>query len=238
MGREICSMFGGGVCIRLGEWWTRMKKGLNEAVSNSKVGKYFKLEARKSSFTRELRAATATFLTMAYIITVNATILADSGGTCSITDCTPLTMHLSDPSTPHSSLTYTMPGPDCKIKPNSGYMNCLSKIKKDLIVATALSSMIACFAMGILANLPLALAPGMGVNAYFAYNLVGFHGSGSIKYETALAVALVEGCAFLLIAAIGLRGKLARLIPRPVRLATAAGIGLFIALQAFRLMKV
>ncbi|KAF5187559.1 Adenine/guanine permease AZG2 [Thalictrum thalictroides] len=179
-------------------------------------GKYFKLEARSSTFTKEIRAGTATFLTMAYIITVNATILADSGGTCSVSDCTATT-------------TMEKLGPDCKFKSNIGYMNCLAKIKSDLIVATALSSMIGSFAMGVLANMPLALAPGMGVNAYFAYNLVGFHGSGSMTYNTALAVVLVEGIVFLAIAAIGLRGKLARLIPRPVRLASAAGIGLFIA---------
>lgn len=202
---------------------------MNDAVSKSKVGRYFKLEARKSCFTREVRAATATFLTMVYIISVNATILADSGGTCSISDCTP-TLHLANVSTSHHSHTYNnKPGPECKFKPNAGYQKCLSKTRSDLIVATALSSMIGCFAMGLLANLPLALAPGMGVNAYFAYNLVGFHGSGPISYQTALAVVLVEGCVFLVIAALGLRAKLARFIPRPVRLACAAGIGLFIA---------
>ncbi|GFZ03838.1 Xanthine/uracil permease family protein [Actinidia rufa] len=211
MGGELCATMGTG----LGNSWKKMEKGLNEAVSKSKVGKYFKLEARKSCFTRELRAGTATFLTMAYIITVNATILADSGGPCSISDCT-------------VSANQTT-GSDCTVQPNEGYENCLSKVKSDLIVATALSSMIGSFAMGFFANLPLALAPGMGPNAYLAYNLVGFHGSGPISYQTAMAVVLVEGCAFLLIAAFGLRAKLARLIPKPVRLACAAGIGLFIA---------
>ncbi|KAA8542177.1 hypothetical protein F0562_023329 [Nyssa sinensis] len=206
---------GTGLCTRLGKSWERMERGLNEAVSKSMVGKYFKLEARKSCFTRELCAGTATFLTMAYIITVNATILADSGATCTMSDC--------------SAPVNRTAGPDCMLKLNSGYQNCLSKVKSDLIVATALSSMIGSFAMGILANLPLALAPGMGPNAYLAYNLVGFHGSGPMSYETALAVILVEGCAFLAIAALGLRSKLARLIPNPVRLACAAGIGLFIA---------
>ncbi|KAF5933003.1 hypothetical protein HYC85_029174 [Camellia sinensis] len=130
----------------------------------------------------------------------------------------------------NSNQTATTPDPDCMFKPNAGYQNCLSKVKADLIVATALSSMIGSFAMGIFANLPLALAPGMGPNAYLAYNLVGFHGSGgSMSYQTALAVVLAEGCAFLLIAAFGLRARLARLIPKPVRLACAAGIGFFIA---------
>ncbi|XP_021908851.1 adenine/guanine permease AZG2 [Carica papaya] len=188
-----------------------MAKALNDAISKSLLGRYFKLDERKTCFTRELRAATATFLTMAYIITVNATILADSGGTCSVRDC-------SEPA-----------NPDCILKPNAGYESCLAKTKSDLIVGTVLSAMIGSFAMGILANLPLGLAPGMGPNAYLAYNLVGFHGSGPMSFKTAMAVVLVQGCAFLAIAAFGLRAKLARLIPQPVRLACAAGIGLFIA---------
>ncbi|KAK3043312.1 hypothetical protein RJ639_002555 [Escallonia herrerae] len=216
MGRELCATMGSGLCKRLGKSWEKTERGLNEVVSKCRIGRYFKLGSRKSCFTRELRAGTATFLTMAYIIIVNATILSDSGATCSISDCT----------APSANQTA---GPDCMVKPNVGYQNCLTKVKSDLIVATALSSMIGSFAMGLLANLPLGLAPGMGPNAYIAYNLVGFHGSGPISYQTAMAIVLVEACAFLAIAAFGLRAKLARLIPHPVRLACAAGIGLFIA---------
>ncbi|KAJ9163849.1 hypothetical protein P3X46_023477 [Hevea brasiliensis] len=204
------------LCPKLSSSWMKMETSLNDSVSKSKIGRFFKLEARKSSFTKEFRAATATFLTMAYIITVNATILSDSGVTCSVADCSP-------------PVNQTMPSPDCVLKPNDGYQSCLDRAKSDLIVATILSSMIGSFAMGILANLPLGLAPGMGPNAYLAYNLVGFHGTGPISYKTAMAVVLVEGCAFLAISAFGLRAKLARLIPHPVRLACAAGIGLFIA---------
>ncbi|CAI9267285.1 unnamed protein product [Lactuca saligna] len=218
-GGELCSRYGNGVCEKMGNLWEDFGKKLNDSISNGKIGKYFKLQARKTCFTQELRAATATFLTMAYIITVNATILTDSGGTCSVSDCTP----------PSSNQTTTFISSDCMFKPNIGYENCLSKLKSDLIVATALSSMIGSLAMGIFANLPLALAPGMGPNAYLAYNLVGFHGSGSISYQTAMAIVLVEACIFLIIATFGLRAKLARLVPRSVRLASAAGIGLFIA---------
>ncbi|XP_010037467.2 adenine/guanine permease AZG2 [Eucalyptus grandis] len=211
MGGEICGRTGSGSCAGLRNSWRNMERRLNEAVSRSRVGKYFKLEARKSCFTTELRAGTATFLTMAYIISVNATIITDSGGTCSAADC-------------------TVPGsPGCTLKPDLGYENCLGRTKRDLVVATILSGMIGSFAMGILANLPLGLAPAMGQNAYLAYNLVGYHGSGPLSYQTALAVILVEGGAFLAISALGLRAKLARFIPHPVRLACAAGIGLFIA---------
>lgn len=200
----------------MGRELRRMQNKLDEAISKSKVGKFFKLERRNTSFTTELRAATTTFLTMAYIIFVNATILADSGGTCSISDCT-------------AAAGAQTAAPDCMFKPNEGYQKCLSKLKSDLIVGTALSSMVGSLAMGFLANLPLGLAPGMGANAYLAYNLVGFHGSGPMSYGTAMAVVLVEGCAFLAIAVLGLRAKLARLIPGAVRLGCAAGIGLFIA---------
>ncbi|KAE8688952.1 Adenine/guanine permease AZG1 [Hibiscus syriacus] len=215
MGGEICGKMRCGALKKLSNSWRKMEMSVNDAVSKSKVGKFFKLEARKTCFTKELRAGTATFLTMAYIITVNATIIADSGGTCSVADCTA-------PANQNASL-------DCMLKPNIGYENCVSKTKNDLVVATVLSAMVGSFAMGVLANLPLGLAPGMGPNAYLAYNLVGFHGSGSISYRTAMAVILVEGCVFLAISATGVRARLARLIPQPVRLACGAGIGLFIA---------
>jgi len=205
-GGKVCGVFS-----RLKKPWTQMEKTINEAVTNSFIETYFKLQQRKTCFTKELRAATATFLTMAYIITVNATILTASGGTCSVADCSP-------PATP-----------DCTLKPNAGYEACLAKTKNDLVVATSVTAMVSSVAMGFLANLPLGLAPGMGPNAYLAFNLVGYHGSGSISYQTSMAIVLVEGCAFLLASAFGLRGKLAKLIPRSVRLACAAGIGLFIA---------
>lgn len=221
MGGEPCTKLGQmmastGAFRRLAASWSSAETGLNRSVADSKIGNYFKLHARKTSFTNELRAGTATFLTMAYIISVNAAILTDSGGTCSVHDCTPHHHHQH-------------PDPKCKFQPNPGYEKCLSNTKNDLVVATSLTAMIGSFAMGSLANLPLALAPGMGSNAYFTYNMVGFHGSGPLNYETALAAVMLEGCIFLLLSVLGLRAKLARLIPRPVRLATAAGIGLFLA---------
>ncbi|XP_028778244.1 adenine/guanine permease AZG1-like [Neltuma alba] len=205
---------------------------LNSFVANSRVGKRFKLAERNTTFTTELRAGTATFLTMAYILAVNASILADSGGTCSVSDCLPL---CSDPNIPLSRCTapsqsIIQPDDSCKFPPvNPGYASCLQKTRKDLIVATAASSLIGCVIMGLSANLPLALAPGMGGNAYFAYSVVGFHGSGNTPYETALTAIFMEGLLFLLISAVGFRAKLAKLVPRPVRISSAAGIGLFLA---------
>ncbi|KAI3793167.1 hypothetical protein L1987_35782 [Smallanthus sonchifolius] len=69
----------------------------------------------------------------------------------------------------------------------------------------------------------------MGSNAYFAYTVVGFHGSGEVSYESALAAVFVEGVLFLLISAVGLRAKLAKIVPKPVRISCSAGIGLFLA---------
>lgn len=185
---------------------------LNNAVAASRVGRYFKLAPRNTTFTTELRAGTATFLTMAYILAVNASILSDSGATCSSSDC----LH---------------PSPSCMFPPSvdPGYSACLSRARRDLIVATAASSLIGSLIMGTLANLPLALAPGMGTNAYFAYTVVGFHGSGNLSYRAALTAVFLEGLIFLVISALGLRAKLAKLVPRPVRISSAAGIGLFLA---------
>ncbi|XP_057738186.1 adenine/guanine permease AZG1 [Arachis stenosperma] len=206
--------------------------GINAYVANSRIGKRFKLSERNTTFTTELRAGTATFLTMAYILAVNASILTDSGGTCSVSDCVPL---CSDPSIPLSnctgpSLSIKKPDVSCKFDPvNPGYTACLEKTRKDLIVATVASSLIGCVIMGAFANLPLGLAPGMGTNAYFAYTVVGFHGSGNVSYQSALAAVFIEGLIFLLLSAIGFRAKLAKLVPKPVRISSSAGIGLFLA---------
>ncbi|CAL9099355.1 unnamed protein product [Musa textilis] len=184
---------------------------LNAAVAKSWVGRRFKLAERGTTFTTELRAGTATFLTMAYILAVNASILSDSGATCSVNDC------LSQ-------------SPSCSFPPvDPGYAACVDRARRDLIVATAAASIIGSFIMGAFANLPLALAPGMGTNAYFAYTVVGFHGSGNLPYRTALAAVFLEGLLFLLISALGLRARLAKLVPRPVRISSSAGIGLFLA---------
>ncbi|CAL1381289.1 unnamed protein product [Linum trigynum] len=208
--------------------------GLNSAVAASPVGKRFKLDARNTTFTTELRAGTATFLTMAYILAVNASILTDSGGTCSVSDCLPL---CSDPAVPLPNcsggsppLRLVQPDDSCKFDPvNPGYSACLDRIRKDLIVATVASSLIGCVIMGAFANLPLALAPGMGSNAYFAYTVVGFHGSGNVSYQSALAAVFIEGLIFLAISAVGLRARIAKLVPKPVRISSSAGIGLFLA---------
>ncbi|PWA96284.1 Xanthine/uracil/vitamin C permease [Artemisia annua] len=205
---------------------------LNTFIGKTRVGKYFKLNERNTTFTTELRAGTTTFLTMAYILAVNATILSDSGATCSVSDCVSLcsdrTFTVSNCTGPNVHVI--QPDISCKFPPvNPGYTECIQRVRKDLIVATVASSLIGCVIMGIFGNLPLALAPGMGTNAYFSYTVVGFHGSGNLSYQNALAAVFIEGVIFLLISALGFRAKLAKLVPKPVRISSSAGIGLFLA---------
>ncbi|KAJ1379055.1 Xanthine/uracil/vitamin C permease [Sesbania bispinosa] len=203
---------------------------INSLMAQTRLGKRFKLSERNTTFTTELRAGTATFLTMAYILAVNASIIADSGGTCTVSDCIPLCSDPNIPLTRCPTHLLTRPDKSCKYPPvNPGYAACVEKTRRDLIVATVASSLIGCTIMGLFANLPLALAPGMGANAYFAYSVVGFHGSGTIPYGTALTAIFLEGLIFLFISAVGFRAKLAKLVPRPVRVSSSAGIGLFLA---------
>jgi len=73
--------------------------------------------------------------------------------------------------------------------------------------------------MGLIANLPIALAPGMGMNAYFTYSVVGWRGTGSVSYEAAVTGVMIEGAIFFLLAVTGARYAIIRLIPEPVRYA-------------------
>lgn len=84
--------------------------------------------------------------------------------------------------------------------------------------------------MGLFANMPVSLAPGMGLNAYFAYTVVGFHGDGPVPFQVALTAIFVEGWIFFALALFGMRQWLARAIPRSIKLATGVGIGLFLTL--------
>ncbi|MFI3248210.1 MAG: NCS2 family permease [Rikenellaceae bacterium] len=95
-----------------------------------------------------------------------------------------------------------------------------------LFTATAVSSAVACILMGLLANLPIALAPGMGINAFFAYTIVLFMG---YTWEMALAAVFVEGLIFILLSLCNIRELILKSIPAVLRSAIGVGIGLFIA---------
>ncbi|QGG53271.1 NCS2 family permease [Lysinibacillus pakistanensis] len=104
-----------------------------------------------------------------------------------------------------------------------------------VFVATAVSAAIGCFIMGLLAKYPLALAPGLGLNAFFAYTVVLVNGS---PWQHALAAVFISGVFFLLLTLTGLREKLINAIPMELKLAVGAGIGLFIAFIGMQNAKI
>jgi adenine/guanine/hypoxanthine permease len=144
----------------------------------------FKLQEHGTTVRTELVAGLTTFLTMAYIIFVNPSILGDAG----------------------------MP-------------------KDAVFVATCLIAALGTTIMGLYANYPIALAPGMGLNAYFAYVVVMNMG---FTWQAALGAVFVSGCLFLLVTLLGLRGLIIRGIPHSLRYAITVGIGLFLALIALK----
>lgn len=100
-----------------------------------------------------------------------------------------------------------------------------------VFVATAVSAAIGCFIMGIFAKYPLALAPGLGLNAFFTFNVVLGYGH---TWQHALAAVFISSLFFLILTLTGLREKLINAIPMELKLAVGAGIGLFIAFIGFK----
>ncbi|MGB8000908.1 MAG: NCS2 family permease [Anaerobacillus sp.] len=95
-----------------------------------------------------------------------------------------------------------------------------------VFTATALAAALGTLIMGILAGYPIALAPGMGLNAFFTYSVVTVMG---VPWETALAGVLVSGIIFIIITIFKIREKIINAIPMELKYAAASGIGLFIA---------
>lgn len=96
-----------------------------------------------------------------------------------------------------------------------------------VFVATCLAAAIGCLVMGLMANYPIALAPGMGLNAFFTYTVVGEMG---YSWETALGAVFLSGICFLILSLVRIREWIVNSIPVSLRLGIAAGIGLFLAL--------
>lgn len=97
----------------------------------------------------------------------------------------------------------------------------------DVTIATALSSAIATLCMGLFANYPFALAPGMGLNAYFAYGVVKEMG---VDWRVALAAVFLEGILFVVLSLGGIRPLVLQAIPLSIKTSTMTGIGLFLAI--------
>ncbi|CAI0641701.1 unnamed protein product, partial [Colletotrichum noveboracense] len=187
----------------------------NAKIAASPVGRWFQLEGsghpreRKGSyFFTEIRAGFVAFFAMAYIIAVNSSIVSDTGGTCVC---------------PRTADDFTC-------DKDEDYLLCVAEVKRDIVTATAAISALATFFMGLLANMPVGCAPGMGLNAYFAYSVVGYHGTGAVPYQVALTAIFIEGFIFFGLALLGMRQWLARAIPRSIKLATGVGIGFFLTL--------
>ncbi|TXI05108.1 MAG: NCS2 family permease [Rhizobium sp.] len=152
--------------------------------SSSPLERLFRLREHGSNVRTEILAGVTTFLTMAYIIFVNPSILGDAG------------------------------------------------VPKDAVfVATCLAAALGTFIMGFLANYPIAMAPGMGLNAYFAYTVV--KGMG-FSWEAALGAVFISGCLFLLVTLVRIREMIVNGIPPAIRAAITAGIGLFLAIIALK----
>jgi len=141
--------------------------------------RFFKLSENKTTIRTEVAAGVTTFLTMAYIIFVNPSILKDAG------------------------------------VPFSG-----------ALFATCIAAAVGSLAMGLIANYPFALAPGMGLNAYFTYTVVKQMG---YDWRVAMGAVFISGVVFLVLTLARIRAMIVDAIPMTMKTAVAAGIGLFIA---------
>jgi AGZA family xanthine/uracil permease-like MFS transporter len=104
-----------------------------------------------------------------------------------------------------------------------------------VLFATCISAAIATLIMGLWANFPIALAPGMSLNAYFTYSIVLGRG---VPWQTALGVVFLSGMVFLLLTLTNVREQIVNGIPDCLKHGTAAGIGVFIAFVGFRNAKI
>jgi AGZA family xanthine/uracil permease-like MFS transporter len=148
-------------------------------LADAEVTRFFDLDGRGTTVGREARGALATFLTMAYILVANASILSAAG------------------------------------------------VPADAAVAaTALTAGLASILMGLGGNVPIALAPGMGLNAFVAFQVAPVAGG----WRGAMGLIVLDGVIVLACVLLGLREAVARAIPVDLRRAIGVGIGLFIIL--------
>lgn len=103
--------------------------------------------------------------------------------------------------------------------------------KGAVFVATALAAIVGSLIMGILAKFPIALAPGMGLNAFFAYTVVSTY---DIPWQTGLTGVFFSGLIFIVLSLTGIRETIINAIPQQLKYAVSAGIGLFIAFIGLR----
>ncbi|SEK88131.1 NCS2 family permease [Haloferax larsenii] len=115
----------------------------------------------------------------------------------------------------------------------SGYAP--GEVQSMLAVVTIVAAAIATLTMAFYANRPFAQAPGLGLNAFFAFTVVGALG---IPWQTALAAVFVEGLIFIALTAIGAREAIIKIFPQPVKMAVGTGIGLFLTIIGLQAMGI
>jgi AGZA family xanthine/uracil permease-like MFS transporter len=108
-------------------------------------------------------------------------------------------------------------------------------VRSMLAVVTIIAAAVATLIMGLYANRPFGQAPGLGLNAFFAFTVVGALG---VPWQTALAAVVVEGLIFVVLTAVGAREYIIRVFPTPVKFAVGTGIGLFLALIGLQAMNI
>lgn len=163
---------------------------------------YFEFDEHDTDIRTESVAGLTTFLAMAYIIVVNPSILAPAivGGAPEEGQPTPTTEIAGE--------TYNF-----------------FQVVEMLTVVTIVASVVAILVMALYANRPFGLAPGLGLNAFFAFTVVLTLG---VPWQVALAAVFVEGIIFILLTAVGAREYIIQLFPEPVKFAVGAGIGVFL----------
>ena len=107
--------------------------------------------------------------------------------------------------------------------------------KEALITVTCLAAALGTLLSAFLANMPIALAPAVGLNSFFAYSIVKGQG---VPWEIALGVVFLSGLFYIILTFTGIRKQIANAIPRPISLAASVGIGLFITFIGLRSMKI
>ena len=115
---------------------------------------------------------------------------------------------------------------------NPDIMSTTGMDKGALFVATCLAAAVGCLIMGLWANYPIALAPGLGLNAFFAFGVVGGMG---VPWQTALGVIFLSGVFFLIITILPIRAWIINAIPKSLKMSISAGIGLFIGVIALQI---
>jgi AGZA family xanthine/uracil permease-like MFS transporter len=111
---------------------------------------------------------------------------------------------------------------------NPNILSATGMDKDALITVTCIVAGVSSILMGLWANAPIMMAPGMGLNAFFAFSLVLGSG-GKVSWQEALGVVFVSGVIFVILTFLGIREKIVKAIPPSIRIATSVGIGLFIA---------